>query len=293
MPEDSPAVCDVFRRSVLDLGHRLGVETLSGGSDAETLRTLWEKRRPLFEHLAATASHWWVAEDGEGIAGYARSTLRDGLHELTEFFVAPGRQDAGLGRDLLAKAFPPGAGQRRLIIATPDTRALVRYLKTGLVVRCVIHSFERAARPLEPPPGLEATPLAPAPETFAALAEVDGQVLGFRRDEDHAFLLARRTGFLYRRDGRIAGYGYIGDYDGPFAAVEPGLLPALLGHAEGEAARRGGGDFEIDVPLLNRVALDYVLEGGFRMGSFMNFILDDGPFAKLDRYVCTTPSFFL
>jgi hypothetical protein len=29
------------------------------------------------------------------------------------------------------------------------------------------------------------------------------------------------------------------------------------------------------------------------MGSFMNFILDDGPFAKLDRYVCTTPSFFL
>ena len=47
-PEDSPAVFDVFRRSVLDLGRRLGVETLSGGSDPETLRTLWEKRRPLF-----------------------------------------------------------------------------------------------------------------------------------------------------------------------------------------------------------------------------------------------------
>lgn len=292
-PEDSPAVFDVFRRSVIDLGERLGVETLAGGSDPETLRGLWAKRRPLFEHLAATASHWWVAEDDGGIAGYARSTLRDGVHELSEFFVAPGRQSAGLGRELLARAFPPGVGHRRVIVATPDVRALVRYLKLGLVARTLVRSFERAPRPLPHPPALEALPLSPGADALAALAAVDAEALGFRRDEDHAFLLANRTGFLYRRDGRAVGYGYIGDYDGPFAAVEPHELADILTHAEGEASRRGLAAIELDVPLINRTALDHVLGGGFQMGGFENIVLDDLPVGRLDRYVFTTPTFFL
>jgi GNAT superfamily N-acetyltransferase len=292
-PDDSPAVFDVFRRSVIDLGERLRVETLAGGSDPETLRNLWTKRRPLFEHLAATASHWWVAEGDEGITGYARSTLRDGIHELTEFFVAPGHQSAGVGRELLARAFPAGVGHRRLIIATPDTRALARYLKLGLVARGVVRSFERPARALASPPGLEAIALEPGPDALAALAEIDAQVLGFRRDEDHAFLLGQRSGFLYRRDGKDVGYGYIGDYDGPFAALDPHAQPDMLAHAEGEAARRGQPEFGVDVPLHNRAALDHVLAGGFKMGDFTNHVLDDGPIGHLDRYICTTPTFFL
>ena len=61
------------------------------------LESLWQRRKSMFEFLARTASQFWVAEkDGEIIA-YARSIEHDGLQELTEFFVSPDQQSAGVG----------------------------------------------------------------------------------------------------------------------------------------------------------------------------------------------------
>ena len=76
------------------------------------------------------ATRWWFAEDeatGEAI-GYARSILRDGVRELTEFFVLPEAQGAGVGRGLLARAFPADGARHRAIVATMDPRAIARYL---------------------------------------------------------------------------------------------------------------------------------------------------------------------
>ena len=93
--------------------------------------------KPLFEHLARTAHEYWVAEEDGRIVGYARSILRDGNLELTEFFVLPAAQSACIGGELLRRTFAadaPGV-QHRTIIATPDVRAQVRYLKAGVVPR--------------------------------------------------------------------------------------------------------------------------------------------------------------
>src|SRR5262245_39739669 len=97
--DDSRAVFEVFQEAILDLSERTGVMAVSGGHDPVVLSEMWERRRPLWEHLARTAEHFWIAErDGRAI-GYARSILRDGVRELTEFFVRPGEQAAGVGRE--------------------------------------------------------------------------------------------------------------------------------------------------------------------------------------------------
>ena len=130
--DNSHLVYDIFQQSILDLSQQLGVMAITGGHDATALAQMWDRRRSLFEHLANTAEHFWIAEkDGQAI-GYARSVLRSNMLELTEFFVLPGEQSAGVGRELLARAFPKDGSTHRSIVATTDSRAQARYLKSGV-----------------------------------------------------------------------------------------------------------------------------------------------------------------
>ena len=109
---------------------------------------------------------------------------------------------------------------------------------------------------------------------------------------DHAFLLTARRGYLYRRDGRLAGYGYLGALNGPFALLDARDFPAVLAHAEREAAARGD-EFGVGVPLVNQVAVDYLLARGCRLNPFFLFAMSDAPFAHLDRYLFTRPPLFM
>ena len=110
-------------------------------------------------HAAETADKWWVAEEDGRVVGYARSTLRDGIRQLTEFFVRPGAQSAGIGRGLLEQVFPAEGARGRILLATQDPRALARYLKAGLLARFPVYHFGRPRRS-EPYRGeLDATPV--------------------------------------------------------------------------------------------------------------------------------------
>jgi GNAT superfamily N-acetyltransferase len=107
---DSEAVFWIFHDTVMDLGRHTGTMPIAGGSDPQVLEGLWEARRSLYEHLARTAERFWIAERAGQPCGYARSVLRDGLRELTEFYVLPAAQSLGLGRELLARAFAADGG---------------------------------------------------------------------------------------------------------------------------------------------------------------------------------------
>jgi GNAT superfamily N-acetyltransferase len=126
-PADGRACFEVFLPAIRDLSARLGAPWDPAPEE------LWPKLLPMYEHLAAHAAEWWVAEDSRTgtIAGYARSVERGGLFELSELFVHPDRQSAGVGRGLLERAFPLGRGEVRAIIATTDVRALRRYHAAG------------------------------------------------------------------------------------------------------------------------------------------------------------------
>ena len=300
---DDRAVHRVYVEAINEIDRRLGSALADEPGDEVAIEADWTKRRTLFAHLAATADQFWVAEDAGRVLGYARSILRDGLRELTEFFVLPGHQGGGLGGELLARAFPAAGARQRAIIATLEPAALSRYLRSGVGARCLIAYIGRSLDPGRPsaPAATSSAALADlAVEEVAAdvaglesLAAIDLAVLGHRRDLDHAWLLRERRGLLYRRAGRVVGYGYVGADSGPFAVLEPADLPAVLLDAEARAAAAGQADFSVWLPLAEAGPAGELLARGYRIDPFLAVLLSDAPLQGLDRYVITSPPFFL
>jgi GNAT superfamily N-acetyltransferase len=286
---DSRQVFDIFERAVDDLGLRMSANSnaTAGNPDA------WERRRPVFEHLARTADRFWIAEDDGRPIGYARSILRDGVRELTEFFVLPDSQARGVGRELLERAFPAEGARHRTLIATVDVRAIARYLRCGLDGRFPIFSFGRAPDEVSVASDLQVEPLVPDRATLSRLATIDREVLGYRRDVDHRWFAEERPGQVYRRDGDIVAYGYepiAPSWGGPFAALDPADLPRLLADAETVAHRAGHEQVWFDVALINRTALDHLLGRGYRLESFPMVFFADANLGRFDRYVSFSPS---
>jgi len=292
-PADTRACFDIFEAAVDDLGRRTGggANATAGDPDA------FEIRRPLFDHLAATGDMWWIAEDestGRAI-GYARSIVRDGVRELTEFFVLPDAQAAGVGRGLLERAFPAEGSRHRAIVATIDTRAIARYLRAGLDGRLPLVGWEGVPRDAPLGTDLVREPIDPADPPLDALAVIDRRLLDFRRDEDHRWLAGQRSGWVYRRDGDVVAYGYHPSrpvWGGPYAALQDEDLPVVMADGEAAAAAAGHATVTFDVALTARSAIDHLLGRGFRVDPFVMLLFTDGPIDGLDRYVLTSPPFF-
>ena len=291
---DTRTCFDIFEVTVDDLGRRTGGGANSTSGDPNA----FEIRRPMFEHLAATADEWWVAEDdatGRAV-GYARSIVRDGVRELTEFFVLPDAQSAGVGRGLLARAFPDEGVRHRAIVATIDPRAIARYLRAGLDARVPMIGFEGAPRDERLATDLVREPMDPVDPPLEALAEVDRRLLGFRRDEDHRWLASQRPGVVYRRDASVGRLRLSPDA----AVVGRTVCRARGGGPAGPHRRRrdaaafaaGHATVTFDVALTARPALDHLLGRGFRVDPFVMLFFTDGPVDGLDRYVLTSPPFF-
>lgn len=289
--EDSYAVFQVFAKSIIDLGERTNVMPITGGNDPEVIRSLWERRRAMFEYLVQDCAHFWVAEkDGEVVA-YARSIEHGGLLELTEFFVLPGQQSAGVGRELLSRAFPYGNERYRTIVATLDERALIRYMNAGVYARFPIKSFSRKAEKVDIPTDLRIEPMQPEIHV-QDVNRIDQQVLGHVRESIHRWLMGSRSGIVYKRNGEIVGYGYVGKGHGPFALLDENDFPAVLAHAESLAAENGA-EFGVETPTINRKAIGYFLERKYHMDSFTVLFMSNEPFGRFENYLCFSPIFFM
>ena len=251
------------------------------------------------EHLAATAAEDWVAETADGqIVGWAQSIERDGLLELTFFFVDPEVRTKGIGRGLLERAFPPDRGDSRVISATLDTAAVSLYLRFG--VRYAATTIDFLGKPAA---SLIATDLAiervePGTEDAAerAIVVVERELLGHGRSEDTRFLLGNRPAWLARRGGQVVGMAFgtsAADMSGPIGALDPTDLPALMATVENDATARGVEELGFTIPMINRTALDFVLSRRFQVDTFYTFVLSSDDRMQLDRWVQTQPSFIL
>ncbi|NUM45113.1 MAG: GNAT family N-acetyltransferase [Anaerolineales bacterium] len=292
--EDSYGTFLVLEEAIADLLPRLGITDPTSLADPAELEKMWQRRRSLLEHLTRTAYQFWVAEQAGEVIGFARSTLHDGVLELTEFFVRPGAQSGGVGRQLFERAFPQGDFKHRVIIATTDLRAQARYLKSGVYPRFPLMYFDKAPDPVTVVTDLVFQPMTATPDLFEELNKIDAQILGFRRAADHRWLLGDRQGWLYVREGRPVGYGYTGRNNGPFALLDPGDYPAVLSHMENQASQTGLERVGVEVPLHNRHAVDYLLACGFKIpDGFFAFFMSDAPFGKFEQYIVTSPPFFM
>lgn len=290
--DDQRTLFTIFIDAISDLGERQGNNPFSGPADPEFMSRMWEARRPLFEHCHHTAEFSWMAEsDGEAI-GYARTIRRGDERELTEFFVRPGSQSAGVGRELLSRAFPVEGAEHRTIIATTDVRAQARYLKTGVYPRFPIQYLSREPEAVTVDTDLTITPLSGAGADQAAMNAIDQAVLGHQREIDHGFFQQAREGFLYQRGAEVVGYGYLGRASGPFALLDPADYPAVLAHAETYAAQHGY-TFGFEVPMINSHAVDHLMARGCELSPFVTLFMSNvPPHSKFDRYICVNPPFF-
>lgn len=292
---DSRLAYDIFVPTIDDLGRRTGG---TANATAAQPTTAWERRRPLFDHLAATADRWWFAEDestGQAI-GYARSIMRDGVRELTELFVLPDSQAGGIGRELLARVFPEEGARHRSIVATIDPRAIARYLQTGLRSNVALAFVEGVPHPISLPTDLVRERMDPGAPPLDELGTIDRATIGFRRDEDHRWLASLRPGWIYRRDGRAVGYGYHPihpAWGGPYAALDAADLPVLLADGETAAADAGHASVTFDLALTAGDTFRYLLGRGLRIDPFVMLYFTDGPVDGFDRYVLTSPPFFV
>lgn len=288
---DLPALHNIFVDSVWDLAWRMGIQDGERFATPEERAEALQSWQPILDHLAASADQFWVAERGDELVGYARSILRDDVRELTEFFVLPQAQTDGIGAQLLAHAMPPGA-RRTYIIATIDLRAQARYHKLGVYQVCSVFTFQRAPEPIAPPTHDSHNDLVIVSITsdhLPALAQIDLAVHGHRRDEDHTWLLSTRSGFLLLRRSRPVGYGYVSFHSGPFALLDEADFPRVLAHAENVAAAQGLESFGVDVPMLNRTAIDYLFGRGFKLSPFFCFYMCDAHPEHVGKTIITSP----
>jgi len=289
--EDSHAVFQVFIKSIMDYSERMNVMAITGGNDPQVLESLWKKRKSMFEYLANSSAQFWVAENRGEIIAYARSIEHDGMEELTEFFVAPDQQSAGVGRELLARAFPQTQARYRTIIATLDERALYRYMSLGLYGRFPLKYFYRKAEKVDLETDLKIEPL-----HFEFhredLNRIDREILDHTREHQHQWIATTRAGFVYKRDGEIVGYGYVGSSTGPFALLDENDFPAVLAHAESFMAERGE-EFGAEAPLINKKAIQYFIGRKYQIDSFSTIFMSNEPFGKFQNYLCFSPEFFM
>ena len=289
---DTRACFAIFRHSLGDLLGRLGYRP--PGGPPPDLDALWPDYETVFAHLAETSAEWWIAEhpdDGRPL-GYARSVLRGGTLELTEFFVDPATRVGGIGRALLERAFPLGLGGRRAIIATLDAPAVALYLRFGVSHQSTGVDVTTTPRAVDLPRGYHAT--AATPEEVLAL---EGELLGHAREPEVAFMLADRPGAVLHHAGRAVAYAFAPNaagFAGPIAALEPEHMPAALAHLENAAHAAGVERMDLTLPLGAQTAVAWLVgERGFRVDPFYCLFLADAPWAKLDRYLPFNPCLFL
>ena len=200
--DDSQDTFEVYNQSIMDWGNRMHAMPISGGPDPQVIQNLWTRRKPLFEHLARTSDNFWVAEQDHKIIGFTRSILRNGVRQLTEFFVLPEHQSAGVGRELLARAFPVDGADHRFILATIDERAIRCYLKAKVYPLFPCYAFSRPAEKVNVDTNLTIEHITPSAQAMGELIRIDNAVLGFHREAEHAWLLENRQGYFLRDNSR-------------------------------------------------------------------------------------------
>jgi len=279
MGTDVPAMLDVFFGAMEDLDERRGRPRQPRNPAALEMH---------FGHLLSTdPGTSFVAIDRGRIVAFGILMVRDGDAFLSFLFVLPQWQGRGMGRAII-KACLGGAGEIVRLSTCAEADQLVStglYASLGLAPREPVYlvrgEIDESMLPLLPD-GLRARALA-----SEAVADLDAELLGYRRSQDHHLWAGgERRGWMFEANGgSIIGYGYAHHSGriGPVVARDAAHLPALLGHIvrstpvlEGWQAVVGGRAIE---------TLRLLLAAGMRLDGTPAIYCAERPGPRLDRYL--------
>lgn len=256
--------------------------------------------------LAGRSSDLALVAEREGrVVGVGGIIVRERHAHVTYLFVHPAWQGQGIGRALLNHLAAHAAGCDLLSLhASPDPRALTRYLTLGLRPMPPTVRFA-AASPRFPSLNLqdqlEAQPLhADDAAMLATVSDIDRAVRGVRRTDDlRSWLASGATGALLVQRGTSVPVGYFlidpADHQagmgsvatiGPVAAMDVERVPDVLGRALHAAGAVSDGDrpWRVDFPAENQAAVAPLLAAGFRPQRLISY-LATGTIGRWDRYI--------
>jgi predicted N-acetyltransferase YhbS len=265
-PRDVDAVHEVTAAAFEDLARRFGEEPAAPGPIEATRVRVGRLR-------STDPGGAWVAERRGEVVGASLGIVREGLWGLSLLVVRPDAQSNGAGRELLARAYEHGNGARgRVVLASPDARALRSYSRLGLRLHPAVQASGRP-RGATMPPEVRRGTLADLPLTVA----VDRAVRGAAHGDDIRALL------------QVGGDVLVLD-DRGYAVVRDGAVRLLAATDEAGAATllRGclavAGDRQASVEWITSAqgwAIEPCLDAGLdlRMDGAVFLAGDVGPFA--------------
>ncbi|WP_207540917.1 GNAT family N-acetyltransferase [Sabulicella rubraurantiaca] len=256
---------------------------------------------PLFQafSLAEPSSSLWVAEAEGALQGFAFSWMRQSFWFLAQLFVRPGTQSQGIGQAMLSRtlrhAEENGAENRALITMAYNTASTALYIRNGLYPREPLLRMIAAA-PLVAarigPSKMEVAPIEPWPQSRDWLSRIDEEVLGFRRESHHAFLLG---GFTARalsvaQAGRPLGYAYVSPtgHIGPLAVLPEADPSDALRAVVRDTLELQPKQVSMVVPGRAQRTLDTAFELGFRIDEPF-VLLSARPFGAWTHYQPSNP----
>ncbi len=287
----------------------------------------------LLQHLFATDPERFIvaAQPSHGrrrdtILGFGIAVQREHVWFLSQLYVLPDFQNAGIGHSMLRLILPSDGGEDRtgvhggqeaaarpgvLATTTDSAQPASNGLYSGLGIVPRMPLFNLVGRPTAAmdrslPRGVRAIGF---PEVFSqangdpkakasaraiadAIDSIDGSTLGYAHRADHRHLLdSGRVGFVYQAgSGEVLGYGYTSASGrlGPVALVDETLTAAVLAHLLDAVEPRGA--TTVWVPGDNDRGLIALLRAGLVIEGFPALLCWTRPFARFDRYLPAGPA---
>jgi GNAT superfamily N-acetyltransferase len=251
--------------------------------------------------LAQDPSGLWVAENGDTIIGFGFSWMTETFWFLSQLFVRPETQAKGIGQALLSKTLMQaernGAANRALITPAYNIASTGLYLKNGLYPRELLYRMAAPAQAVAQnlvDPDYDITPIAPWPQSAEWTGRIDQELLGYRRDLHHQFLLGGFAARAVRIEhaGRAAGYAYISaeGHVGPLAISPDADAKAVVTTALRCALEGGARQVSMIVPGRAEIVMQTALALGFRIED-PYVLMAWRPFGNWCNYLPSTPGF--
>ena len=236
-------------------------------------------RVEFYRHLLKTGTIL-LAEDPRPV-GFSASVVRDGAWFLSQFWVMPERHGAGIGSALLEGTLATGRHAETFsVVASPFPAAQLLYLRASMFPLWTQIDMTGVFPRSESPQGIEDLTSADQPW----VDDLDREIRGIARPEDHAFWREAARGFALRSDGSPVGYvyGWADGKVGPGAVREQSDIPRLLGAAASEMPEEQ--QVTVAVPDANWSALRELTRAGFvPLGS--NTFMTSRPLGDPSRYL--------
>jgi GNAT superfamily N-acetyltransferase len=290
-PEDLEEAARVVQQSASALRVRHGVQPLPAPPPTAF---------PKF-CLAQDPSGLWVAEDGDTIVGFGFSWMAEKFWCLSQLFVRPETQAKGIGQALLSKTLMQaernGAANGAIVTFAYNIASTGLYLRNGFYPREPLYRMVAPAPAVAQIPadaGYDVTPIAPWPQSGEWTGRIDQELLGFRRDLHHQFLLGGFAARAVRIEhaGRAAGYAYISaqSHVGPLAIAPDADAKAVVTTALRCALEGGARQVSMIVPGRADVVMQTALALGFRIEE-PYVLMAWRPFGNWCNYLPRAPGF--